>query len=357
MAEAPSQRVPTVIGDILSDPRRFSYSQVLRMLRRWAGATTNESWLKVQRERIRIRPPLSMSFAPTDVDAVSIELAREGDPCPFAKVLITASFLGLYGPSSPLPAFYTERLLDEREQDSSVVRDFLDIFQTGLFLLHDKLQSTLQPLRRGIAESDAAVRHVLMSLASFGAPACCSRLPDENGFLRYAGLFSQSVRSAAGLRAMLSDAAHCPSATVHCNVKRNAAVPQTQWCLLGTQACSLGEDAVLGETIPCHEGKIRLAFTGLEADALERLLPETALARFLHELVRNYCREPMEYDALLELLPGEAQPACLGGDGQGRFSRLGRDSWLSHGGAGTDRMAARVQAYFPGGFDAAGGAA
>jgi type VI secretion system protein ImpH len=350
MAEASLADFPAIIRDLLANPQKFSFSQILRLLRLWSGTTTNVQWRVIQRDRIRVRPLLSLSFAAADVESVTIEPAEEGDSCPFAKVWITATFLGLYGPSSPLPAFYTERLLDEQEQDGCVTRDFLDIFHTGIFQLYARLQSVLHPLRRGIADNDVKVRHMLMSLASFGTPECCSRLTDGKSFLRYAGLFSQSVRSSTGLRILLSDAAGCPALVIHCNEERKAVVPETQRCLLGIQACTLGEETLLGDYVPCHEGRIRLDFKEVTGEALDRLLPRTALSTLLDDLLRNYCREPLEYDVELHITPGDARPLCLGGDADGRFSRLGCDGWLGRGGDRPDMVPERVWAYYPGGF-------
>jgi type VI secretion system protein ImpH len=353
MAEADKRPVPAIIRDLLAHPQRFSFNQLVRLLRLWTKGNDLDAWKNTLRERLSFRPPLSLGFAVTDVQDLELKLSDDpDDPCPFASGRITASFLGLYGPSSPLPTFYTERLLDEQSEDCSVTRDFLDIFNNVFFLSFVRLTSVIFPLRRGLMENDARARQMLMSLASFGDAALRERLSDDIAFLRYAGLFFQTVRSAAGLRAIMADASG-GEVNILCNTPRKAPVPAEQRLRLGLAACVLGENAVLGDFVPCHEGKIVIEFIRLDEAAFRALLPDARRAALLHDLTRNYCREPLEYDAVLRLLPGEARPARPGGDASGRFARLGHDCWAGFGGAEAEAPLPSAAALFPAGFAAA----
>src|SRR5919108_3991821 len=75
---------------------------------------------------VRVRPELSLAFPAADI--AGIEKRGEG-------YLVTARFLGLYGPASPLPTFYTEELLDEAAADACATREFLDIVNHRLYNL------------------------------------------------------------------------------------------------------------------------------------------------------------------------------------------------------------------------------
>ncbi|MDR2076659.1 MAG: type VI secretion system baseplate subunit TssG [Desulfovibrio sp.] len=343
--------VPTIIRDLLAHPQKFSFSQLVRLLQLWAKAEDTEAWKNIARGRLSFRPDLSLGFAVTDVRDLELELSGDPqDPCPFTRGRITASFLGLYGPSSPLPTFYTERLLDEQSEDRSVTRDFLDIINNIFFLSFIRLTSILFPLRRGLMEKDAQTRQMLMSLAGFGDAALRGRLSGDTAFLRYAGLFFQATRSAAGLRAIMNDAAGKGEANILCNVPRLVPVPAEQRLRLGEAACSLGEDAVLGAAVPCHEGKILIEFTRLDEASMRALLPGAGRTALLHDLVRNYCREPLEYAVVLRLLPGEARPLRLGGDTPRRFATLGHDAWTGFGGKDASAPLSSAVALFPAGF-------
>ncbi|MGB9701073.1 MAG: type VI secretion system baseplate subunit TssG, partial [Thermodesulfobacteriota bacterium] len=106
--------------DLLEKGHEFSFFQALRLLRRLTKGIEQPS--PEGRGHIKIRPHLSLAFPPADI--AQIEENAE-DPFSFT---VTATFLGLYGSSSPLPTFYTEDLLAEAMEEETVTRDFIDIF-------------------------------------------------------------------------------------------------------------------------------------------------------------------------------------------------------------------------------------
>ena len=356
MAEAPTQSLPPVIRDLLRHPQRYSFAQAVRLLRLWAKPQSAGELDAFLRKSLRFRPALSLAFAVSDVTALDVAFpgaaaAPSAEAASFDKARLTATFLGLYGASSPLPKFYTERLLDEQAEDGSVARDFLDIFNNEFFRLHVLLSSHTHPLYRNASGYDPKTGGMLMALASFGNAALCGRLPDERIFLRYAGFFFQGARTASGLRAILADASGCAKTHIHCNVPRLAHIPEGQRLRLGLSGATLGEEATLGDAVPCHEGKIIVEFEALDEEALRRLLPGSRLSGLLHALLRNYCREPLDYAVAARLLPGEARPACLGGEGGGRFATLGHDAWIGFGGADPSQPLPAVRADFPAGWE------
>ena len=352
MAEAPSVPDPSVIRDLSRRPRQYAFTQAVRLLGLWAGPRSARDMETFLRGRLRFRPALSLAFAPSDIEDLDIRppTKPQEDGPPFDQALITATFLGLYGASSPLPKFYTERLLEEQAEDKSVTRDFLDIFNSEFLLLYALLSSRAQPLHRHLSSRDPKAGKMLMALASFGETSLRRRLPDERIFLRYAGFFFQAARPASGLRAILADASGCAGACIHANILRLAPIPEAQRLRLGLRASTLGEEASLGEAVPCYEGKIVVEFDGLDEKTLRGLLPGTKLAGLLHALIQNYCRQPLEYAVMARLLPGEARALRLGGDGRGRFASLGRDAWLGFGGRDPAAPLPQVTADFPAGF-------
>jgi type VI secretion system protein ImpH len=323
----------------------------------WANPQNAQELDAFLRGRLRFRPALSLAFAVSDIaeletvfsDHPPADISARGAPL-FDRARITASFLGLYGASSPLPKFYTERLLDEQAQDGSVTRDFLDIFNNQFFLLHALLSSYVHPLHRRVSSYDPKAGRMLMALASFGDESLYAGLSDERFFLRYAGFFFQAARTASGLRAILADASGCEKTRIHCNVARLARIPDEQRLCLGRSAAVLGEQATLGDSVPCCEGKILVEFAALDEKTLRGLLPGTDLSGLLHTLIRNYCREPLEYAVTARLLPGEARALCLGGGKTGTFASLGRDAWIGFGGNDPGAPLPAVVADFPAGF-------
>ena len=355
MAQAPTDPVPPVIRDLLRQPQRYAFTQAVRLLCQWANPRNARDLGAVLRGGLRFQPALSLAFAVSDVAALKIDLParpaeRDSKARPFGQARITGTFLGLYGASTPLPKFYTERLLDEQAEGGSVTRDFLDIINNQFFMLHTLITSCSSPLRRHLFTFDRKAERMLMALASFGDDALCAPLPDERIFLRYAGFFSQRTRTASGLRAILADASGCAKTRIRCNELRQAPIPAAQRLRLGLSAAALGEDATLGDAVPCYEGKIVVEFDGLGEKTMRGLLPGSRLAGLMHALIRNYCRQPLEYAVTARLLPTETRAVCLGGDGDGRFASLGLDAWVGFGGRDLAAPLPEVLADFPAGF-------
>jgi type VI secretion system protein ImpH len=116
--------------DLLKEGHRFSFFQVIRLLRLFDSEPFDVHRQEPFRsEQIKIRPDLSLAFPAADVANVE-NLSNET-----ADFEITATFLGLYGSSSPLPTFYSEDLLDEAIAAESVTRDFIDIVNARIFSL------------------------------------------------------------------------------------------------------------------------------------------------------------------------------------------------------------------------------
>ena len=131
MADTSGQPNSPMIDDLFTHGHEFSFAQVMRLARMYLGAGGARELPEVPwQERVRVRPDLSLAFPAADVARVE-RTGQNG-----ADLLVTTTFLGLYGVSSPLPTHYTEDLMDEAAADSSVSRDFLDIIHQRLYQLY-----------------------------------------------------------------------------------------------------------------------------------------------------------------------------------------------------------------------------
>ncbi len=361
--------LPKVVANLIAHPQQYSFEQTVLLLYFYSTQKEHTDIATFIRKKVRFRPQLSLAFAVSDVARVRIEktapnntdqnsteqhkAVQKSPQSLLYKAHIDGTFLGLYGTSSPLPKFYTENLLNERAQDLSATRDFLDIFNNRFYALHFLFSLYSNPLFRNIYTYDTHPWPMLMSLASFGHKTLHQQLPHENVFLRYASLFVQSQRTASGLRSIIAHACHCPDARVHCNVLRHARIPTEQRLCLGVSATSLGEDATLGTEVPCYEGKIGITLPNLTFEHYHNLrtrpqahtatsTKKQAKQHILHALISNYCREPLEYTITTSLAAGEVRPVCLGGaqahiitnnnTTSPHFATLGHDTWLGFGG-------------------------
>ncbi len=325
----------SILEDLLENPRGYSFLQGVRLLRHAHGAKGVQGAMTFLREQLRVRPYLSLGFPPTDLveikelPPISDSGHQHGQTSALEtpqRFQITATFLGLYGPSSPLPTFYTEELLDEQSEDKSVSRDFLDILNHVFFMLFALADSHYSLSHQVCEEMDEDVLLRLFSLVGLGHRELVhGAFRNPGALLRATGLLTQFPRSAAGLRGLLADRIGAPVHVRQCQ-PRLAVIPADQRCCLGSGPNTLGRDCWLGSQTDDAMGKIHITIGPLSADAFERNLPGEPDHDELLMLIRFYCTQPVEFDLEFVLLPREAQPGRLG---EQRWSRLGCDVWLA----------------------------
>jgi len=324
---------PDVMERLLEESRTFSFVQAMRLLRRWLrsegkGDAANPF------DRIRVRPDLSLAFPGTDI--TSIDRDSSEDP---SRFLVTVTFLGLYGASSPLPTFYTEDLLRERENDGSISRDFLDIVNSPLYPLFFACWSKYRLFYKLVEEEDPDTLERFFSLLGLESDRVRERLRDPYRLLRYIGLATQMPRSAEGLRALLADSIEEESLRIEQCVERKATIPEDQRLYLGRSGHVLGEKTVLGSEISDRMGTFRVQVGPCDASALHRLLPDGPHYAVMQERIRFYLDQPLEWDLEVSVQPGEIGPTGLGNE---RWSRLGWNTWIFSGSPPADEQRVRL---------------
>jgi len=312
---------------LLEHPGEFSFSQAVRLLRQAYGPGGAQGFASFLKEQLRVRPYLSLGFPGNDlVDIESIRDDAEAETEELHRFRMTASFLGLYGPSSPLPTYYTEELLDEQSDDRSVSRDFLDILNQGVFVLFALADIYYRLSRRVCEEQDTEILERLYALTGLGHPEMLANAFRNPGdLLRAVGLLTQFPRSAAGLRGLLADRIGAPVQVRQCE-PREAKIPEDQCCRLSRPENALGQAAWLGPKTPDAMGKIAITIGPLSSGTYRRIVPGQPEHDELLMLIRFYCTQPLAFDLTYVIEPGEAQPGRIG---QGQWSQLGCDVWLA----------------------------
>lgn len=309
----PARTAPAPLeAELLDQGHGFSFAQAMRLLRLLAPEGTGP---EAGAPAIRVRPELSLAFPVADVARIE----RQG-----YGYRITARFLGLYGPESPLPTFYTEELIDEAREDSSASRDVLDILSQRLFELAAAGAAKYRLFFRTVEEESTDDLERLFSLAGLGPPEVRRALPEPRRWLRYAGLLGQFPRSALGLRTMVADALGVAAEVIPC-LHRRVPIPPTQRLAVGVTGSTLGIDSVLGDELDDRLGMFRLRLGPLTREQFAAFLPGAPGRRTLDLIMGLYLDTPLAWDVELTLAPGEAPAACLGAS---PGARLGWDAWL-----------------------------
>ncbi len=317
---SPDRRPSALVEqDLLKRSKSYSYIQALRLLKLLAGKRKAKDMEEFLAKRLRIRPELTLGFPGTDIVSLDKENTRVG-----TRWNITAGFLGLYGSSSPLPTYYTEDLLDEAQDDRSVSREFLDIFNHRFYTLLFLCWSKYRTFLRVTEEEDPAILDMLFCLLGLGVPELRKNLDNPVSALRYTGLFLHWPRSAGGLQALVSDILRTKVRIEPC-VARRASIPPDQRMCLGKCGTTLGEDAYLGREIFDRMNKFRIQAHGLDAQHFHDTLPGSDTFRQLSVMTGLYLSAPLECELELAPIKEEARTTCLGGS---MWSRLGQSTWL-----------------------------
>lgn len=322
---APEQKSPpntgrtgNSAGDVndrlLSESRSFSFYQAMRLLRHSMHTGQKKD------TDIRIRPKLALSFPPGDIDRIDY---IENDDHPYFQV--TATFLGLYGAASPLPTFYTEDLIYEKNEDESVSRDFLDIINQRLYQLVYQGWLKYRQYFQVVEEKSAISLERLYCLVGLGTRALQAEQDDNYQLLRYIGLMTQFPRSAAGLKAMLTDALSGLPLTITPCIPRTAGIPMEQQCHLGTSGCSMGMNSYMGEEIEDRMGKLGIRIGPLEQADFLRFTPGNEGYKRLVSLTTMYLTDPLVLEVELVLAANQAETVCLGDPVRGS---LGVTTWV-----------------------------
>lgn len=299
---------------LLEQGERFSFFQAMRLLRRVAQSEG------VAEPALKTRPNASLHFPGTDLSDI-----HEQAP---GKFTLSANFLGLYGVTSPLPNFYTERILDEHHEGFHSNRDFLDIISQTIYPLFFRAWLKPRAQLRIQEFGDDRLLEILHTFVGINEPLKQLQQPGFQHLLRFAGLFSQFPRSAMGLRTII--AALYPEAEVHVVQQDELwqAIPQQQRLLLGQQATTLGEDSHVGSLVRSRRSNLTLKIHQLDQALFLSLLPGAEEFKKLAFIVRYYLFDPLHIRLELQLRFGEAQAVQLGAPDK-NWLALGRDTWLT----------------------------
>lgn len=269
---------------------------------------------------VRIRPSLNLAFPGNDIE--NIEKTSD------SRYLITANFFGLYGVSSPLPTFYTEDLIREKLDGKTSMRDFLDIIHAQYYPLLYKAWKKNR-LWLSIDEEQTKEQTALDYLLAFvglshNRNENIKTLADKRSLISFAGLFSCSHRSIAGLQTLLSGLLNTKKVAVIPCVMETVNIPDNAYCLLGRQANRLGEDSILGDKVNQRNSRFDVVIGPLSKNEFSTLLPGNHLFDLLLQSIKHYCNKHYTFRIKLLIYKEERKNITLGQS----WHRLGMETWL-----------------------------
>lgn len=307
-------------SSLLKESYSYSFLQALRLLHLLIIEESDLPPEEVQAfARLKIRPHLSLDFPASDIHTI------EQDPIDPDKYILTVTFLGLYGSSSPLPPFYTEDLLHDQSDGDTLSRDFIDLCNAPLYQLLYKSWSKYQLFLNLYENKNEAVLERLLCFLGLSGVQLSSSEVEPFGLLRYIGLITPKTRSAEGLQNLLSDHLDEPSLRVLQCQSRVVTIPEDERCYLGRLGSRLGQDCHLGSELLDRMGKFRIVVEPENNEACRRLLPGRDSYREMAGLIDFYLDKPLDWDLVIRFKRSNIKTACLG---KTNWSCLGWDTWL-----------------------------
>ena len=307
---------------LLKEPHRFSFYRIVYLLQRlFPGAIPVGMQGPPDQEVLRFRADLSMSFSPSDITTLKEMNGAEERPPRFE---LTTTFMGLYGPASPLPTHFTEELLHEDSEESSR-RPFLDLFHHRMMSLLYRVWEKYRFSIRFRPQGQDPVSRLFLLLAGLEdpAPGTTRRIPPIR-LLAYAGLWTQRTRPASALRGILAD--YFPGIEVEIEqfAGRWLDIPESEQNRLGGPRTRLGEDINLGDRIFDRGASFRVRLDHLGIQDFLSFLPPGDKTAELEEIVDRFNSDSLDYEVKLWLRKEEIPKLNLGSAG----ARLGWSTWV-----------------------------
>lgn len=265
-------------------------------------------------------------------DAEIMRASRDDDRGP---VTIGVAFLGLTGPSGVLPDHYGELVVARDRARDTAFAAFLDLFNhraaSHFYRAWAKYRLTVAfAATRGSLRDDVSV--ALAALAVGGRPI------DDPRVLGATGLLAKRVRTPEALRRTLALMFGLP-VTIEELRARRLRIDEAEQTRIGSKRngrfARLGVDAVSGATVADIAGRFRIRIGPLDRATFDAFLGDESLAEKVSGATRRTAGIAAAFDIQL-VLAADAVPRARIGCG-GDAARLGRSSWLLHGGSSHDR--------------------
>jgi len=323
---------------------RFDFYQAVRLLERMAReAVPVGEGTEPGREAVRFSSRVGFDFPASEVHEVALP------PAPGEPARMTVNVLGLAGGLGPLPAPFSELLLERLWAKDPAFRDFLDIFNHRLVSL---LHRARKRVRAGLSWSrpdGEGFSRAAFGLMGLGTEGVRGRMDvEDRALLPYTGLLARRGRSVVGLELMLADyfgvEARCRQF-----VGRWLVLDEEQRTAIGVAAgrfnalSALGSGAVLGSRVWDQAAGFELTLGPLTLGQFLDFLPIGRGFRSLVQLVRFTVGDGLDFTVRLTLAAAQMPPCRLGCG-----PRLGWSSWLTTRPSATPDSQVRLSGKRPG---------
>lgn len=272
---------------------------------------------------VQFRSRISQSFPPSDIAGVG-HSSQVGRP-PYMDV----NFMSLAGAFGPLPAPYTDFLLERLAKKEFALKEFLDLFNHRLVSLAYRIRKTFRVGFEWKAPQETHLSNYLFSLVGLNTPGLHHRLqvPDLS-LVAFGGLMAHQVRSLAGLERVLCGYFQT-SVRVQSFLGGWQPLDSTEWTRLGRAGANreLGRTTALGTRVWDQHQQLLVTMGPLTPEQFQTFLPVGWGFHSLQELTNWYVGSDHKIRYALKLHPHAKAPECRL-SATSSAARLGWSSWL-----------------------------
>lgn len=327
--------IASVEHEIFSLDSEFTFLQAVRILLRYAPVKA----LPGQRgpfsdEGVLFRANASLAFPRSDISLIS-NLPNSNKDMPDCEMI--TNFMGLYGPSSPLPAYFTEDILFSDNEDSNV-RHFLDIFNHRMIsFFYRALEKYKYSVRFNAHQTDDYTDKLLSFIGVQQKVVRETSVIRWNRLIPFVSLLGQKIRSAWVLERIIKSYFNVEKAEISQYIMTKVAIQNDDHNSLGMGNASLGLDLTIGRTVSDRSGKIRIKIGPLKYSEFRHFLPYGKFNREFYELVRFVLNDPLDVELELVLSSIDIPPIALT---KAKIFQVGLNSWL--GKPGSEQYTIRI---------------
>jgi type VI secretion system protein ImpH len=276
----------------------------------------------IDKEAILFRSNVSLGFPKGEIEAIT---QTDKSLQEFPPIEMVVNFMGLYGPSSPLPTFITEDIL-QGDGEYSDTRHFLDIFNHRLISFVFRAWEKYRYIEQYKPGATDAFSDKIFSLAGLQQQEVRNKSDiDWERLLPYVALLGMKIRSAWVLQTILKNYFGVEHVSVEEFIETKIAIEKADCNQLGVNNITLGFDASLGNTVKDCSGKILIKMGPLKYSDYRSFSSKGKNHKVLHQLIQYVVSDPIEYDIELELQGKNVPQAMIS---KANIFMLGSNVWL-----------------------------
>ena len=310
-----------IVHDLLKNSQQYSFFQAVKLLNDYhqlISSMDGKKALKKTLIQFSVNPELA--YSKSDIESISLQDTNEQ-----LKVLMSINFMGLYGATTSLPAFYTEAILQAKNGEDST-RHFMDLFNHRMISLVYKCWEKYRYYENYKAGSTDQFSSWMFALTGlYQVQQRNDKDVNWNRLLPFVGMLGMRCHSASMIESILKFYYNFEHIKIVSNIKRLVFIEDIQKNKLGQQCATLSNDLVLGDSVEDRSGKFRITINKLSYELFEKFLPDGEYYVPLRKIVNFILRDQLDYDIKLQLVKQEVPELLLSNQ---NYEKLGWTTWI-----------------------------